>query len=212
MKLDELIALLRRASCVDEIDKKRCEIEELIPQVSIMFDFDQQNEYHQYDLWTHCLYTVVNLPRNLDDDMLYLAALLHDIGKPSTQCRSNRSEDVNMHYYGHPEKSCEIVNNMIIPELERKGMEFSEVDRKRLMYYILFHDDRLSKKLKHINRHMKVATWNEFQHLMLLQVADASAHVLSEVIEKRINICMELMGEEGELLYRSYLANDLRRK
>lgn len=32
------------------------------------------------------------------DDMLYLAALLHDIGKPDCQVVGKREDDVNMHY------------------------------------------------------------------------------------------------------------------
>ena len=46
-----------------------------------MFDYDQMNKAHQYDLWMHCIHTVLEIPKNIDDDMLYLSALLHDIGK-----------------------------------------------------------------------------------------------------------------------------------
>lgn len=56
------------------------------------------------------------LPRGLEDDMLYLAALFHDIGKPDSQCRGSRKDDVTMHYYGHPKKSREIVDSIIIPK------------------------------------------------------------------------------------------------
>ena len=31
-----------------------------------------------------------NLPRRMENDMVYLAALLHDIGKPEAQCRGKR--------------------------------------------------------------------------------------------------------------------------
>lgn len=39
------------------------------------------------------------------NDMVYLAALLHDIGKPEAQFRGKREGDPDMHYYGHPEKA-----------------------------------------------------------------------------------------------------------
>ena len=113
MKLIDLIELLKSANSVEEIDEHRDEIALLIPMVRIMFDYDQQNHAHQYDLWNHCLHTVINLPRNLEDGMLYLAALLHDIGKPDSQCKGTREDDTNMHYYGHPKRSMEIVREII---------------------------------------------------------------------------------------------------
>ena len=206
MQLEELFALLKSAENAEEIDRQRDEIGELIPAVKVMFDYDQQNHAHQFDLWMHSLNVVVNLPRNLDDDMIYLAALFHDIGKPDSQCRGNKPNDMNLHYYGHPKRSMEIVDSIIIPELNKKGYEISYLDAKRLLYYVEYHDDRVSKKLKHINRHMKLASFEEFKNLMLLQVADAKAHVQLPIIAARVEICSALAGEEGEELYRMYLS------
>lgn len=42
----------------------------------------QQNEYHKHDVYTHCLLTCDNAPKDL---ALRLAALLHDIGKLETR-------------------------------------------------------------------------------------------------------------------------------
>ena len=88
MDLSELVSMLKNAECEKDIDRKREEIGELVPAVKVMFDYDQQNYMHRFDLWMHSLHTAVNLPRNLEDDMLYLAALFHDIGKPESRCRS----------------------------------------------------------------------------------------------------------------------------
>ena len=205
MELRELVAILKSANSAEEINQRREEIGELIPAVKVMFDYDQQNHAHQFDLWMHSLNVVVNLPRNLDDDMLYLAALFHDIGKPESRCRSNRPGDLNMHYYGHPQKSMQIVDFVIIPELDQKGYKIPCLDVKRLLYYVEYHDDHVSKKLKHIDRHMKLATFEEFKNLMLLQVADAKAHVQLPIIAERVNICSALAGDEGEDFYKKYL-------
>lgn len=201
MKLFDLIKLLKSANSVEEIDVHRDDIKLLIPKVRIMFDFNQQNHAHQYDLWNHCLYTVINLPRNLEDGMLYLAALLHDIGKPDSQCKGMREDDTNMHYYGHPKRSMEIVRDEVIPYLLDMGEEILFSDIKRLIYYVEYHDDRVSVKLKHVRRHINMVEFEEFQKLMLLQVADAEAHVMLPIIEERIGICMALAGEEGKELF-----------
>lgn len=205
MDYKELITTLKTADSVEEIDKRRDEIGDLIPSVKIMFGYDQKNSAHPYDLWMHCLHTVINLPRNMEDDMLYLAALLHDIGKPDSRCAGKRPDDTNMHYYGHPQRSMEIVRDIVIPELDKKGFVISCLDVKRLLYYVAYHDDHVSVKLKHINRHMKLASFEEFKNLMLLQVADAKAHNPLPIISERVEICSALAAEEGEKLYQKHL-------
>ena len=50
--------------------------------------------------------------------MLYLAALLHDIGKPDCPCRGTKPEDTNMRYYGHP--------NLDKPEPTSKFCHFAQ--------------------------------------------------------------------------------------
>ena len=207
MTLRELIQLLRSAADVREIEKYRDEIVELIPETKIMLNFNQQNYAHQYDLWEHSLQTVVGLPKDIEDDMVYLAALIHDIGKPNCQIYDERDGKVNMHYYGHPARSMEITRDQIIPGLIEKGAKLTEDEQRRLLYYVEYHDDRVSLKMKHLRRHLKLgASVSEFQTLMKLQVADAKAHVLIPIVQQRIEICEKLSGEYAEELYREIIA------
>lgn len=179
MTLRELIQLLRRATDVEEIDECRDEIVTLISSTKVMVNFNQQNYAHQYDLWEHSLQTVVELPKDIEDDMVYLAALVHDIGKPNCQIYDERDGKVNMHYYGHPARSMEITRDQIIPGLIAKGEKLTEDEQRRLLYYVEYYDDRVSLRMKHLRRHLKLgASVSEFQILMKLQVADAKAHVL----------------------------------
>ena len=203
MTLRELIQLLRKAADVREIDKNRDEIVELIPETKIMLNFNQQNYAHQYDLWEHSLQTVVELPKDVEDDMVYLAALIHDIGKPDCQIYDERDGKVNMHYYGHPARSMEITRDQIIPGLIAKGEKLTEDEERRLLYYVEYHDDRVSLRMKHLRRHLKLgSSVSEFQTLMKLQVADAKAHVLITIVQQRIEVCEKLSGEYAEELYR----------
>ena len=206
MGIRELIELLRNSATASEIDKYRNEIIMLIPSVKIMVDFNQQNQTHQYDLWKHCLQTVVGLSKTIDDDMVYLAAMLHDIGKPDCQISDTKDGKVNMHYYGHPKRSMEIVRDEIIPGLTSKGEILSSDEQRRLLYYVEYHDDRMSLRMKHMRQHLNMGvSLGEFQNLMKLQVADAKAHVQMPIIQKRIEICEQLAGEYGQMLYSELL-------
>lgn len=210
MDIRELCSLLKNADNAGEIDRKREEILELLPAAEIMIDYDQQNWTHQYDLWQHSLHTVLGLPRGLEDDMLYLAALLHDIGKPECQTKGERNGMINMHYYGHPEKSLQLVKEMLVPALEKKGEILTEEEKKRLFYYVAFHDDHVSLRKKHLRRHLKIASFEEFQKLMLIHTADARAHLQVPVIEERVRICEALAGEYGKKLYQSIIEEETR--
>ena len=207
MNLADLITILRESDSAADIDKHRADIIQLIPKVKIMLDFNQQNYAHQYDLWEHCLQTVAGLSKDIDDDMVFLAAMLHDIGKPDCQTYDTRDGMVNMHYYGHPQRSMEIVKDAIIPELLSKGESLRDDEQRRLIYYVEYHDDRVSLRMKHLRRHLNMGvSLQEFQNLMRLQVADAKAHVLIPVVRQRIEICGKLAGEYGEELYRKIKA------
>ena len=85
MNLSELIALLRTSTTYENINNRRNEITILLPVISIMFDYDQNNSYHIYDLWEHSVRAVLEIPKSTEDDMLFLATLLHDIGKAIDQ-------------------------------------------------------------------------------------------------------------------------------
>lgn len=134
MERKELIQILRTARSFDDVDQARDRIAEIIPAIRIMFEYDQKNHAHQYDLWEHCVQTVINLPESVEDDMVFLAALLHDIGKPVCQQPGRHSEDPNMHYYGHPRKSMEIVKEQVLPYLYGLGIQLSEAEEYRLLY------------------------------------------------------------------------------
>ncbi|MBQ7776308.1 MAG: HD domain-containing protein, partial [Lachnospiraceae bacterium] len=196
MQFEEIIVMLKTATDAEKINACREAIAEWLPKVRIMFDYDQKNSAHQYDLWMHCVHTVIGLPRNLEDDMLYLAALLHDIGKPDCQVAGKRENDTNMHYYGHPVRSMEIVRDEVIPTLLQKGVDLSEDDRRRLIYYVAHHDDRMSLRLYHLREHLNIpVTLEEFQKLMLLEVSDAKAHVQIPIVALRAETCEKLAGE-----------------
>lgn len=200
MTWKEVLALLHRSEDVADIDSRREEIVEWMPRVRIMFGYDQNNNYHQYDLWMHALHTVVGIDKSIDDDMLYLAALLHDIGKPASRCKGKREDDIYSHYYGHPEVSEQIVREEIVPHIISKGGTISQDDIQRLLYYVKYHDDHVNLRVKSVRRHLKIVDIETFKKLMALEVADAKAHVIFSVIQERIDVCQELINGRADML------------
>ena len=153
------------------------------------------------------LQTVVGLPKDVEDDMVYLAALIHDIGKPDCQSYDERDGKINMHYYGHPKRSMEITRDGIIPGIIARGEKLTEDEQRRLLYYVEYHDDRVSLRMKHLRRHLNLgASVAEFQNLMKLQVADAKEHIMIPIVQQRIEICEKLSGEYAEELYKDILS------
>ena len=206
LQFAELVTLLKIAEDVEVINARREEIAEWLPWVRRMFEYDQQNAAHQYDLWMHCVHTVVGMPRNLEDDMLYLAALLHDVGKPDCQIRGKRADDPDMHYYGHPVRSKEIVETEVVPYLLEKGAPLSEDDIHRLIYYVAHHDDTIHLSERCVRNHLSIpVSFKTLQNLMHLEVSDALAHVQIPVVVRRVEVCSAMAGEEGRRLYNRIL-------
>lgn len=67
----------------------------VVPELSLQKNYDQNSNYHDFDLWEHTLKVVENVPKeNLE---LRWTALLHDIAKPFV--RTNKNGKSN--YIGH---------------------------------------------------------------------------------------------------------------
>ncbi len=72
-------------------------VAQFLPQIEPMLGFAQLNPYHIYDVWEHCVRACGCIE---PQPALRLAALIHDVGKPS--CFFTDEAGVG-HFYGHPE-------------------------------------------------------------------------------------------------------------
>lgn len=109
------------------------ELFKLIPELDICKGFNQNNEWHIYDVYEHILHVVDNVPNDL---VLRLAALFHDIGKPISY-----KEDENGvgHFYGHWETSQKIFDSFA----SKYGLDKAISDLvSNLIYY---HDINITK-------------------------------------------------------------------
>ena len=188
MDIYELISILKHAQTVDELDEYQKKIIELFPCCRVMVGYNQNHWAHQYDLWYHSLHTVLNLPELMHDDMLYLAALLHDVGKPD--CRTDGTKNPDAHYFGHPKRSAQIVREEAIPTLHQRGIILPEEEQQRLLYYVRHHDDWLmSLNYRPVRRHLEQISLPVFRRLLHLQIADGEAHNPAPFIKTHIRTC-----------------------
>lgn len=196
--LRKIVNVLKNSDSIEEMQTVREELLELFPLMRRALNFDQKHYSHQYFLWEHSLHTVLNLPRNLDDDMLYLGAFLHDIAKPDAQCRGKDPDDPNMHYYHHPEMSEVLVREQVLPELERRDIRLSDEEKTRLLFYVRHHDDNMlsdNSRCASVRKLIEEAGEDTVRKLMLLEVADAYAHNLIDIVRERIRVCEMLTGD-----------------
>ncbi len=81
-------------------------LKEVLPDIDREFNYDQNNPYHSYDLFTHTMKAVEATEKDL---ATRLAALFHDVAKPLT-----RSEDGDVsHYYDHDKVGAEMAVDIL---------------------------------------------------------------------------------------------------
>ena len=73
--------------------------------------------------------------------------------------------------------------------------------------YVRYHDDRISLREKHLKRHLKMVDVETFKNLMELQIADAKAHVIFPIVQKRIDICSEWKNGRADMIKAKLDAN-----
>lgn len=120
----------------------------------------EQNEWHAYDVWRHCMVTLDATPPG--DLCLRLAALLHDVGKP-------RTKD-GPHFYRHEIVGAEMARNM----LGRLRFSNDTVDAvEHLVRQHMFVADPEMKDAA-VRRFIRRAGSENLEHLFALRQADVA--------------------------------------
>ena len=98
-ELSGLLVGQRAAALLEEYADVLCL---LLPELQPCVGFLQHNPHHKYDVFRHSLRVVEHTPQA---EVLRLAALLHDMGKPS--CFFTDEAGIG-HFYGHEEESAKL--------------------------------------------------------------------------------------------------------
>ena len=133
MDIKELFDILSTDKPSTLIKEKEDSIFDMIPELRICKGFDQNNEWHIYDVYEHILHVVDGVENNI---ILRLTALFHDVGKPLTYIEDELGVG---HFYGHWDKSKEIFDRFI------KKYDVDDNIKEMVSNLILYHDINIDK-------------------------------------------------------------------
>ncbi len=165
-----------RLLCGDNVDfilrRYREVFAVIIPQISGMFNFDQNTKHHNKDLWRHTVSAVKNTP---PDPVLRMAMLLHDIGKPMTEHKDKKGAS---HFPNHPKLSCAMAKTILT------NLRFSNDFISTVTLLIENHDNRYTPDAPMIKRCMRDLGVENTRKLLAIQRADILAQSSYKRAEK----------------------------
>ena len=153
-------------------------IEKLHPQLAALIGVEQEPDYHpEGDVWIHSLMSVDTASEIVDrealtgDDALTikLAALLHDLGKPTTtETRAVRGE-MRLTSYGHDEAGIEPTKAFLSTLAYGSGVNDRVVALVRAHMYLAHNPDPSENAVRRLSTKIRPAT---IQELALVIEAD----------------------------------------
>lgn len=149
-----------------------CIIAKIIPEIGECIGFEQNNKYHKHNVYEHML-AVVDLCKS-NDFIIKLSALLHDIGKPKAYTTDT---DGNGHFYGHPDISYEICQ-----EIVDKRLVLTKEQREELLTLVKYHDFNVRRTTKSLKRAMRTLGEELIDKWFILKQADVDDHINLDII------------------------------
>ena len=132
-----------------------------MPELKDMFDFPQNNPYHDYDVYEHTIHAVENCES--EDLTVRLAVFFHDIGKPHSY---QDGEDGIRHFKGHGKVSAEITDNIM------KRLRFDNETRNNVVELVYYHDATFEVGNKYVKRWLNKIGEEQFRRLLEVRKAD----------------------------------------
>ncbi len=133
-----------------------------IPEIKPCINFNQHSQYHKYDVWEHIAVAVSECKPDLN---ARLAALFHDIAKPSVFVLD---ENGTGHFKGHAAICAQVAEDIM------KRLCFSTKQTELIKNVIYYHSD-VNFTPKSAKRRIAKLGYEGFELLLDLQCADNSA-------------------------------------
>lgn len=136
---------------------------EIVPQLAPTVGLDQKNPHHAWDVYTHLVKTVENIPPEL---ALRLAALLHDVGKPDTFFLD---ESGTGHFYGHAQVSARLCQDIT------QELRLDNATREQVITLVERHHLSLQPTQACVGRWLRRLGPERFFQLVTLMKADGAS-------------------------------------
>lgn len=159
----------------------------IFPDMERCYMFDQNNKYHQHDVYEHLL--SVTDACDTDKFEIKIAALLHDIGKPLCYTEDNLGWG---HFYGHAGVSKTICENLL-----NRDLCLTKAEKERVLLLVQEHDHELPITTKSMRKFVSTFGTDFIDDWVVLKKADISDHVFPK--------CALDLNKKYELMYQTYM-------
>lgn len=160
----------------------------VVPELEAMIGFDQKNPHHCHDLLAHTAIAVGNTP---PQPIMRLAALLHDIGKVSTQ---HVDEQGVAHYYSHAAVSTELAEKRLL------ALKSDHHTRDEVLFLVKHHDAPAEENKEQVARKLRKYGKERYEMLLMLRRADnlaqAEAYHRKELHDRCRDWMLEVLHED----------------
>ncbi len=143
----------------------------ILPEVEVCFNVPQNNPHHVYNVGEHSIRAAAAVE---NDSCLRWTMLLHDTGKALTRTTDGDGVD---HFYGHPDKSVVIAENIL------KRLRFDNKSIDSILRLIRFHDRDIIPQPKAVAKAVSVIGGDLFEDLLKVKRADKAAQNPGDVDE-----------------------------
>lgn len=144
----------------------------IIPEMKRLNGFRQNNPYHKYDVYNHTRLALQHLSwlsiKNVEfnKEVVALALLLHDTGKPASYSEEIIDGQVHGHFYGHENKSAEIAYEVLT------RLRFPSATISNVVELIESHNKTFTPNEKSIRRLMNKHGILQTRHLLYHNLCD----------------------------------------
>ena len=164
--------------------------------MSRCYETVQNNPHHIYSVGDHIDAVVNHIPTDMkDDEIIVMAAMLHDIGKPDVK---DTKPDGTDRFVGHAKRSAEIA----APILDEIG--FGDAEKQAILWIVEHHEIGDPVKPKTVRKWLNEVTKETVTRLFILRIADIkgqSEYQKSEkldVVRQNLETFSSVLEEEGE--------------